>query len=77
MTNLLLGGVVLAVLVFAYGMLVAARPFVGLVLAAGILLATWELANKSGDLNRREAAAWALAGLVGDARRPGAVGFAV
>lgn len=64
MIRLLYGGVVLAVLVLVYGILVAARPFLGLALAAGVLLATWELASESGDPNRRKAATWVLAGLV-------------
>lgn len=64
MFRLLSFGVVLAVLVFAYGLLVAARPFLGLVLAAGVLLVTWEFATEPGGADRRRAATWALAGLV-------------
>lgn len=64
MFRLLAGGVILAVSVFAYGILVAARPFLGLTLATGIGLATWELAARPEEPNRRKAVTWVLAGLV-------------
>ena len=60
----LVGGVLLAVLAFAYGLLIAGRPLLGASLAAGILLATWELAAPGGDVDRRKAATWVVAGLV-------------
>ena len=64
MTRLIYGGVVLAVLVFAYGLLIVGQPFLGLALAAGVLLATWEFAVEPGEPDRRKAVTWVLAGLV-------------
>lgn len=64
MLRLLYGGVVLAVLILVYGLLIAGQPFLGLALAAGVMLATWELAGEPGDSNRRKAATWVLSGLV-------------
>lgn len=45
MTRYLFGGVILAVLVIAYTVVISGKPLLGLILAAGILLATWVLST--------------------------------